>query len=96
MSTRDRNGGLLELSELLRLLGKLRDTNNAAAAINEDDVVRAIKTLKPLGAGYDIISVGGRKMVRSVPRELDADQAVVLSVARDAGAGGRVVESMLV
>ena len=45
-------------------------------------------------ADYEVIDVGdGKKMVRSVPKELDADQAVVLSVAQQDG--GRVSEQML-
>ncbi|OCB83851.1 winged helix DNA-binding domain-containing protein [Sanghuangporus baumii] len=89
VSTRDRNGGLIEMSEILRLLGKLRGT----AKITEEDVTRSIRTLKPLGAGYEVIDIGGRKMVRSVTKELDADQGVVLSVAR--GTGGRITQRIL-
>lgn len=89
VSTRERNGGLIEMAELVRLLGKLR----GSARITEEDVVRSIKTLKPLGAGYEVLDIGGRRMVRSVTKELDADQGVVLSVAR--GTGGRITERML-
>ena len=81
VSTRERNGGLIEMSELVRLVSKLRGVSGGV--ITEDDVVRSIKTLKPLGAGYEVIDVGGRKMVRSVVKELDEDQAVVLAVAQE-------------
>ena len=84
VSTRERNGGLITMEELVRLLGKLR----GSGSVTEEDVVRSIKTLKPLGAGYEVMTIGGRKMVRSVPRELDADQGVVLSFAQDLG--GRI------
>ncbi|KAI0783722.1 winged helix DNA-binding domain-containing protein [Abortiporus biennis] len=71
VSTRERNGGLIEMKELVRL------------------------TLKPLGAGYEVIDVGaGKKMVRSVVKELDEDQAVVLAIAQEEG--GRVSEEMLI
>ena len=121
VSTRPRNGGLIEMSELVRLLGKLRnrsissrssqgDDAAAVAAIAEEDVVRAIRTLKPLGAGYEVLQVpsspssastsnsGGRRtLVRSVPRELDADQGVVLGLAASSEPiAGRVTESGLV
>ena len=56
VSTRDRNGGLIEMSELTRLLGKLR----GASSITEEDILRSIKTLQPLGAGYEVLDVGGR------------------------------------
>lgn len=85
---RERNGGMMEMDELLRLLNGLRNTAAASSSsgkVTEDDVVRAIKTLKPLGAGYEVLSIGGRRMVRSVNRELDTDQGKVIEVAREAG-----------
>lgn len=91
VSTRDRNGGLIEMAELVRLLGKLRGVGEA---ITEDDVVRSIKTLEPLGAGYEVLEFGGRKMVRSVVKQLDEDQSVALALAQEEG--GRIVEDMLV
>lgn len=113
VSTRPRNGGLSEMSELVRLLGKLRnrsssqgDNDGVVAAIAEEDVVRAIRTLKPLGAGYEVLQVpssssasssGRRTLVRSVPRELDADQGIVLGIAASSEPiAGRVMESGLV
>lgn len=92
VSTRQRNGGLIELSELIRLVSKLRGLKGGA--ISEEDVVRSIKSLKPLGAGYEVIEIGGRKMVRSVVKQLDEDQVAVLAVAREEG--GRVVPDILV
>ncbi|KAI0264651.1 EAP30/Vps36 family-domain-containing protein [Gloeopeniophorella convolvens] len=95
VSTRPRNGGLIELAELVRLVARLRGL--AGGAITEEDVVRSIRALRPLGAGYEVLDVGGaggRRMVRSVPRALDADQMVVLALAAEGG--GRVDEDMLV
>jgi ESCRT-II complex subunit VPS22 len=92
VSTRERNGGLIEMLELLRLVSKLRGVSGGV--ITQDDVVGSIKTLQPLGAGYQVVDVGGRMMVRSVVKELDEDQAVVLAIAREEG--GRIVEDLLV
>ncbi|EGN95010.1 hypothetical protein SERLA73DRAFT_187283 [Serpula lacrymans var. lacrymans S7.3] len=93
VSTRERNGGVIEMSELVRVVSKLRGVSSGV--ITEDDVIRSIKTLQPLGAGYEVIDVGGgKKMVRSVMKELDEDQAVVLSEAQSEG--GRIVEDILV
>ncbi len=92
VSTRDRNGGLIEMSELIRFVSKLRGVTSGE--ITEDDIVRSIKTLQPLGAGYQVVEIGGRKMVRSVAKELDEDQAIILAVAQEQG--GRIVEDMLV
>lgn len=92
VSTRERNGGLIEMSELVRLVSKLRGVKGGE--ITEDDVTRSIKTLQPLGAGYQVVDLGGRKMVRSVVKELDEDQAIVLAIAQVEG--GRIVEDILV
>lgn len=92
VSTRDRNGGMIELSELLRLVRRLRAVSDQS--ITEDDVVRSIKTLQPLGAGYQVVTIGGRKMVSSVIKELDEDQVVLVSVAQEKG--GRIVEQDLI
>jgi len=102
VSTRERNGGLIELAELVRILCRLRGldgrSDGGGGAITEEDVVRSIQALKVLGAGYEVLEFGsegaGRKMVRSVPKELDADQMVVLAVAAEQR--GRVDEEMLV
>jgi len=98
VTTRERNGGLIELAELVRLISRLRDLEGGGAgAITEEDVVRSIQALKPLGVGYEVLEVGGRgarKMVRSVPKELDADQMVVLAIAAEQG--GRLDEELLI
>lgn len=92
VSRRERNGGLIEMGELVRLVGRLRAVDEGV--ITEEDVVASIKTLTPLGAGYEVLEVGGKKMVRSVVKELDDDQAIVLAIAQDEG--GRVSEQLLV
>ncbi|KAK7043697.1 ESCRT II complex subunit Dot2 [Paramarasmius palmivorus] len=92
VTTRERNGGMIEMGELIRLIGQLRGLNGGD--ITEEDIIRSIKTLEPLSAGYQVVDVGGRKMVRSVVKELDQDQVTVLAVARREG--GRVVEEMLI
>jgi len=92
VSTRERNGGMIEISELIRLITKLRGVN--PDAITENDITRSIATLQPLQAGYQIIDVGGRRMVRSIVKELDEDQTIVLVLAQEEG--GRIVEDMLV
>ncbi|KAF9219806.1 winged helix DNA-binding domain-containing protein [Gyrodon lividus] len=92
VSTRERNGGVIEMGELVRMVGKLRGDESG---ITEEDVIRSIKTLQPLGAGYEVMDVGGgKKMVRSVVKELDEDQGIILAEAQLEG--GRIVEEILV
>ncbi|KAG0006389.1 Vacuolar protein sorting-associated protein SNF8 [Entomortierella chlamydospora] len=51
--------------------------------VTEDDVLRAIKTLAPLGSGFQVLQIGDKKMVSSVPRELNRDQSAILALVRD-------------
>jgi len=53
--------------------------------ISEDDVRRAVETLKPLGGSYGIVRVGRKEYIRSVPRELSNDQAAALEAAQVLG-----------
>lgn len=96
VSTRELNGGIIDMPELIRLLSKLRGVPaNGAGGITEEDVIRSIKVLEPLGSGYEVLDLGqGRKAVRSVVRELDNDQAAVIGLAGDGA--GFVTESTLV
>ncbi|EST08873.1 EAP30 [Kalmanozyma brasiliensis GHG001] len=98
VSTRSSNGGVIAMDDLIRRVTRLRtggatrstagtgkgkaDKEAAAAEITEDDIVRSIKMLGPLGCGYEVFSLGNgdQKMVRSVPRELDTDTMFVLGM----------------
>lgn len=44
---------------------------------------RAIQKLKVLGSGFQLLTVGGRKAVQTVPMELNSDQTKVLSEASE-------------
>ncbi|KAI9029260.1 EAP30/Vps36 family-domain-containing protein [Hyaloraphidium curvatum] len=92
LRTRDRNGGLIDLEELKRLVEKSR--GRAAQEITEDDIVRAIKSLQPLGSGFEILTLGSRRVVSSVPRELNVDHSAVLNAAQAAG-GFVTMDAML-
>ncbi|KND04527.1 ESCRT-II subunit protein SNF8 [Spizellomyces punctatus DAOM BR117] len=83
IATRERNGGLIDITDLKRLLERLRGRN--AQEISEDDIVRSIKNLKPLGNGFDVVQIGSRKLVQSVPRELNVDFSTVLNLAQVVG-----------
>lgn len=85
ISTRARNGGLIELSELTGRVQRLRDHGVGSDRITDDDVLRAIELLKPLRAGYAVVGPEGARFVRSVPRELDTDQAMLLVLASETG-----------
>lgn len=44
-------------------------------------MARAIKKLRVLGGGFTVIPVGGRRLVQSVPGELNMDHTAVLQRA---------------
>ncbi|KAK6946881.1 Snf8/Vps36 family [Dillenia turbinata] len=83
LAARPHNGGLINLQELCNLLGQKRKT--AREAVSEDDCLQAISKLKVLGSGFEVISVGKKKLVRSVPTELNKDHNEILEVAQGQG-----------
>lgn len=50
-----------------------------------DDVLRAVKSLEPLGSGFSIVHVGSKQYIRSIPKELNTDQATVLEAIQVLG-----------
>ncbi|KAJ1533457.1 ESCRT-II subunit protein snf8, partial [Nowakowskiella sp. JEL0078] len=91
ISTREQNGGLIELMELKRKIELMRGKN--AQEISEYDIIRSIGSMKPLGNGFDVLVVGDRKIVQSVPRELNLDFSTVLVLVKDTGS---VIEDDLI
>ena len=44
--------------------------------------VQCLKLFQVLGSGFEVISVGKRKLVRSVPTELNKDHNAILELAQ--------------
>ncbi|KAI0460343.1 EAP30/Vps36 family-domain-containing protein [Xylaria acuta] len=82
-ATRGENGGLIGVLELRDRVMKGR--MEGAPEVTEDDVLRAVATLKPLGSSYSVIKVGNKSYIRSVPKELNTDQSAVLEAAQVLG-----------
>ncbi|KAG0316762.1 Vacuolar protein sorting-associated protein SNF8 [Dissophora globulifera] len=55
-------------------------TKDVSMEVTEDDMWRSIKALAPLGSGYQVLQIGDKKMVSSVPRELNRDQSMILAL----------------
>ncbi|GAB2232670.1 hypothetical protein Droror1_Dr00011715 [Drosera rotundifolia] len=83
LATRPHNGGLISLQELCTLVGQKR--KNGREPVTEDDCLRAISKLKVLGSGYEVFSVGKKKLVRSVPTELNKAHNEILDLAQAQG-----------
>ncbi|KAK2882637.1 hypothetical protein FQN49_000149 [Arthroderma sp. PD_2] len=77
--TRAENGGLISVETCRRIVGTGKAIGGGLE-VSEDDILRAVESLAPLGSGFTIVKVGSKKFVRSVPKELNTDQATVLEV----------------
>lgn len=82
ISTRERNGGAIEMSELIARVEKMR---GKTGDVTPEDISRAMGLLRPLKAGYSLHTAGGVTFVRSVPRELDTNQSMLLILASESG-----------
>ncbi|RFU24038.1 hypothetical protein B7463_g12308, partial [Scytalidium lignicola] len=78
--TREENGGLIGVKEVRDRI--MRTRMEGGAEITEDDILRAVNTLKPLGSSYSILTVGHKVYIRSIPKELNTDQSAVLEAAQ--------------
>lgn len=82
--TRDANGGLIGVNEVITRL-KSSKTLLKPADVTIDDVERAVESCKDLGSGLALVTYGGEKMIRSLPNELNNNQATVLEACQAMG-----------
>ncbi|KAF2097932.1 ELL complex subunit Eap30 [Rhizodiscina lignyota] len=75
--TRKENGGMIAVPEVKQRVQKGRGIGGGME-VSEDDILRAVKSLEPLGSGFTIMKLGSKQMIRSVPKELNTDQSIVL------------------
>ncbi|KAI5842855.1 EAP30/Vps36 family-domain-containing protein [Tricharina praecox] len=84
--SRDENGGLIAVAEVRDRIEKLDERiGGGASGVSEDDILRAVESLKPLGSGFTVIELGRRQMIRSVPKELNTDQSTVMEAIQVLG-----------
>ncbi|ERF74803.1 hypothetical protein EPUS_03187 [Endocarpon pusillum Z07020] len=83
-ATRTENGGLLGVTECCQMVAKGKAIGGGLQ-ITEDDILRAVKSLEPLGSGFNVISIGSKQYIRSIPKELNTDQSKVLEVLQILG-----------
>ncbi|XP_068747293.1 vacuolar-sorting protein SNF8-like isoform X1 [Montipora capricornis] len=82
MATRPRNGGIMALNDLHK---KVMKTSKSRQGVTEDDLARAIKKLHVMGSGFQVIPVGNKRLVQSVPGELSMDDTAALQLAQGSG-----------
>lgn len=83
-ASRGENGGLLGVDECKELV-KRGKAIGGGMDVSDDDILRAVKSLKPLGSGFSIVNVGSKQMIRSIPKELNKDQSAVLEAIQVLG-----------
>eukprot|EP00879_Flechtneria_rotunda_P020502 GHRR01021571.1.p1 GENE.GHRR01021571.1~~GHRR01021571.1.p1 ORF type:complete len:247 (+),score=73.94 GHRR01021571.1:298-1038(+) len=83
LASRPLNGGMIELGQLRAAVTRRR--GRLADPVSDDDIIRAIKKLKVLGSGIDVISIGPRTYIRSAPGELNMDKNRVMELAQAKG-----------
>ncbi|BDD58220.1 hypothetical protein MPDQ_002134 [Monascus purpureus] len=82
--TRSENGGLIGVEECRKQVGKGKAIGSGLE-VTDDDILRAVKSLEPLGSGFSIVRVGNKQYVRSIPKELNNDQSTVLEAIQVLG-----------
>lgn len=50
--------------------------------VSKDDIERAVKQLQSLGSGFQIVRMGARKMLQSVPYQLSQDHTALIELAQ--------------
>ncbi|WIA20184.1 hypothetical protein OEZ85_006032 [Tetradesmus obliquus] len=83
LASRQLNGGLMELGALRAAVERRRGSRSDP--VSEDDIVRAVRKLKVLGGGIDIVTIGRGTYIRSVPGEFNTDKNKVMELAQAAG-----------
>ncbi|KAI9793063.1 MAG: hypothetical protein M1816_000961 [Peltula sp. TS41687] len=88
-ATRALDGGLIGVGECRERIVAARlkgaGAGRAEGEISDDDILRAVRSLEPLGSGFKIVNVGEQAMIRSVPKELNTDQSKVLEAIQVLG-----------
>ncbi|KKA26218.1 hypothetical protein TD95_000099 [Thielaviopsis punctulata] len=82
-ATRGENGGMIGLKEVRDRI--MSGRMEGAPEVTDDDLLRAVDTLKPLGSSYSVIKLGRKQYIRSVPRELNTDQSSVMEASQIEG-----------
>ncbi|KAI6202308.1 Vacuolar-sorting protein SNF8 [Aphelenchoides besseyi] len=89
LATSHLNGGMMTLDDLRNRLLKSR-SKTRKDPISSDDIIHAVKKLKVLGHGFELLPLGGvgRYLIQSIPGELSMDDTRIFQLAEEAG--GRV------
>ncbi|KAI1290341.1 Vacuolar-sorting protein SNF8 [Halotydeus destructor] len=97
MSTSHRNGGIMNINELLTRVRASRQrikSDSKDVEVSTDDLLRAIDKLNKLGGGLRAIPSGKTFIVQAVAAELSMDNVTIIQKAQENG--GHVDKDFLV
>jgi ESCRT-II complex subunit VPS22 len=80
ISTRTQNGGLIAMEDLLGRVQKRRGKHSQD--ISAHDITQSISKVACLGNGFQVLRLGSKIMVVSVPCELNRDHSAILELAQ--------------
>ncbi|KAG0048282.1 ESCRT-II subunit protein snf8 [Gryganskiella cystojenkinii] len=81
-STKATSNNISRWAAATTMMNNSNSNKDISMEITEDDVLRSVKTLAPLGSGFQVLQIGEKKMISSVPRELNRDQSVILGLVQ--------------
>ena len=86
LRTRNRNGGIIPISEVLTTINSGRiKKNRIQSDISVDDIIRAVEKLSILGNEFKILKLMKTVLIVSVPIELNRDHEGIFGVILDNG-----------
>ncbi|KAF2197201.1 ELL complex subunit Eap30 [Delitschia confertaspora ATCC 74209] len=84
--TRSENGGLISVPEVRTRVQKGKGSiGSGIDSVSDDDIMRAVDALSPLGSCFSIMKLGHNMLIRSVPKDLNEDQGTVLEALQVMG-----------
>jgi ESCRT-II complex subunit VPS22 len=83
------------MTSLLSLVKRIRSSKLPSRKnVSVEDIIRAVDKLAALGKGFQIVNIAGKKMVVSVPMELNNDHEELLATCQN-DSRGYVTEDVL-
>ncbi|GME74071.1 unnamed protein product [[Candida] boidinii] len=76
--TKDTNGGLISVKEITKILNSSSSNTNFNVKIEDSDILKSLELLHVLGDELQLIDVGSKKYIKSIPQNLNPDETVVL------------------
>jgi ESCRT-II complex subunit VPS22 len=58
---------------------------SCVSLLYRDDILRSVKKLQVLGRGLEMVTIGSRKMLQSIPQEINMDHMTILTKAESRG-----------